>query len=506
MLKKHWQVILAILVCVYLINRSSEMRWIGYDLIPKPFLDEYNYVWQGLSMKEHGLPVGWVTFDHLYRPTSLGGQVKELGISIGPAGSPVVDLDKFRKQGRTLTAVHELDWGDGIKQLFFVAPFFDHPPLGGLIFSQSVDPSVKEFRDVKPAEFRKPAVNIAVINSVLLFILIYLVTSLPWVATLSVAFYSSVPTYLLASRIAILENAAVPFVLLHLILLNIFLKIHEKVNTRFNYVMLFLCGLAGGTAALAKESAIGFVLGSIVVLIIESSKISLKKGRVLLSIFIGVVIPLAWYLLWGLSIHREMFLQVLSTNAQRISFGPLKLVTTLPALRFEDFPVDGWWIWGFVSFFLCCLYLNRKYLPLILPFIFHFLLVLFLSSPNYPWYYLIFTPFLAAFTAIIFWNLFKTPNLVQAVAFFLIPLSSSFYWGRSVFNSASNVWDYRITFIALMVLVFLKQKYSHVKYVNKIWLIFFIIMSYYLVKLNFQSIQFIIANWGKLPIESLPNF
>lgn len=505
MFKKHWQVILAIFITIHIIITSSNMRWIGYDLIPKPFLDEYNYVWQGLSLKANGLPVGWVTFDHLYRNTSLKGRVQNFGISVGLPGSPVVDLNIFKKQDKTLTAVHEIDWGDGIKQLFFVAPFFDHPPLGGLIFSQTVDKSVNTFQGVKPDQFRKPALFLAVINSILLFILVYLVTTLPWVATLSVAFYSTVPSYFLASRIAILENAVLPFALLHLILLTIFLKTQEKISKRLIYALLFFSGLAGGLATLAKESAIGFVVGSFALILIEGVKEPLRKSRVLVLFITGASIPLVTYLLWGLSIHGKIFLDILSANASRISYGPLKLVSTLPALRFKDFPIDGWWIWGFISFFLCCLYFNRKYLPLLLPFTFHFLLVLFLASPNYPWYYLAMTPFLASFSAISLWNMFKTPNLAHAVAFFLIPFSSSFYWGRWVFKPASNLWDYKITFVVFMVFIFLKIKYANVKIVKIAWTIFYIVLAYYLVKLNFQSIQFILVNWGKLPIESLPN-
>lgn len=507
MLKKHWQLLLAILIAIHIIVRASEIRWMGYDIIPKAFLDEYNYVWQALSLKSTGLPVGWVTFEHLYRtPNSLSGNIVDLGIRVGSPDNPVVDLDNFKKQGKTLIAVRELDWGDGTKHLFFVAPFFDHPPLGGIIFSQSVDKSVNDFADVKPDQFRRPAVYIAIISSFLLFILVYLVTNLPWVATLSVAFYSSVPTYLLSSRIAILENAVPPFALLHLILLTIYLRFQERFTKKITYLILFLSGFAGGLATMAKESAIGFVIGSVALILITGVKEPLKKSKVLLTIIIGAALPVAWYIIWGLSIHSKIFLEILATNASRISYGPLKLVSTLPALRFKDFPVDGWWLWGFVSFFLCCLYFNRKYLPLILPFTAHFLLVLFLASPNYPWYYLAMIPFLASFTAINLWNLYKTPNIAHAVAFFLIPLSSSFYWGRLVFKGSSNLWDYKITFIVFMVFVFLKNKFTDNKKVKIVWTIFFIVLTYYLVKLNFQSIQFIIANWGKLPIESLPNF
>lgn len=488
-------------MAIFVIAKSSYIRWLGYERIPVPLLDEYNYIWQGLSIREHGLPVGWVTFEFIYQKYQNLGKLDGLSINVGKGATT---LESFKKENIPQVAIAELDWGEGIKQIFMVAPFFDHPPLGGLIFSQTVEKNVKSFQDVEPSQFRKVPLVLAIINSILLFVFIYLITYQPWIATLSVIIYSTVPSYILGSRMSLLENVVPPFVLLYLILLTVFLKIHERINPKLGFMILFLSSFVGGLAVLVKESAIGFLIGSSVYLIFTMRK---RLAKVHFLFFgLGAAIPIVGYLLWGLWIHSEIFLQVLSTNAHRISYGPLKLVSALPTLRFKNFPIDGWWIWGFVAFFLSWIYLNKKYLPLLLPFTFHFLLVLFLDSPNYAWYYLAMVPFLASFAAFNLYQMFQSPNLVHAVAFFLIPLSSSFYWGHMVFRLPVNTWTYRLVFIVFTLFVAIKLKYANNRVVNLIWKLFFIVLVFYLFKWNYQSIQFIIENWGKLPIESLPSF
>lgn len=495
------QLLLAVLITILITAKSSHFRWLGYERIPKPILDEYNYIWQGLSIREYGLPVGWVTFEFLYQKYLNMGKLDGLSINVG---SGPTDLKSFKKENIPLMAIPELDWGEGKKQIFFAAPFFDHPPLGGLIFSQTIDKNTKSFQDVQPSQFRKGSLILAVINSILLFIFIYIVTSHPWIATLSVIIYSTIPSYVFGSRMSVLENVIPPFVLLHLILLTVFLKIKERINLNLGYLILFLSAFAGGLAALAKESAVGFLIGSLILLILRVIKEPSKKGILFFSM--GAAIPIISYVAWGLWIHSEMFLQVLSTNAHRISYGPLKLVSTLPALRFKDFPIDGWWIWGFISFFLSWISFDRKYLPLLLPFTIHFLMVIFLDSPNYAWYYLGMVPFLASFTALNLYQIFKSPNLVLWITFFLIPLSSSFYWGNMVFRPPNNTLSYKILFLVLVLFVVLRLKFANKRCVHIVWTLFFLLLAYYLIKWNYQSIQFIIENWGKLPLESLPSF
>lgn len=496
------QLVLAVLITTAVIVKSSYLRWLGYERIPVPLLDEYNYIWQGLSLREYGLPVGWVTFEFLYQKYQNKGKLDGLSIDVGGGA---MDLASFKKENKPVHAVAELDWGEGKKQIFLAAPFFDHPPLGGLIFSQTLDREIRNFQDVKAAQFRKGPLILAVINSILLFVFIYLVTNQPWIAALSVLIYSTIPSYIFGSRMSVLENAVPPFVLLHLILLTVFLKIKERINLNIGYLILLLSGFSGGLAVLAKESAIGFLFGSLILLFFSMMKERSKK-RFYLFFSIGAAVPIISYAAWGLWIHSEMFLQVLSTNAHRISYGPLKLVSALSSLRFKDFPIDGWWIWGFLSFFLSWIYLNRKYLPLLLPFTGHFLLVVFLDSPNYAWYYLAMVPFLASLSALNLYQMFKSPNLVLWIAFFLIPVSSSFYWGHMVFHPPNNTLFYKILFLVLVLFVVLRLKYANKRLVLLVWTVFFIALTYYLIKWNYQSVQFMITHWGKLPTESLPSF
>jgi len=494
---------IALALSTAVLYQSIFYRWFGYETIPAPITDEFDYAWHGLSLRQYGLPIGWTILGHIYKEPKYQSRKASLDKFGIIADGKRIDLREFQKDRRPLIAVKEIDYTKGLEHMLFVAPFFDHPPLGGLIYSLGVGSEIKEFAEVKPAEFRRPALVLAIVTATLLFIFICLITNNPWIATLTVIIYSTVPTYLLATRTAFAENAEPPFILTHLIVLFLAVRSYtEQLNKRLILPALAFSGFVGGLAFLIKEPAIGFLLGSVALLLINK----LPKRYILVFLF-ALLIPIGSYLIWGLWLQKDLFLGILQTQAGRGYFGAIKLVTMMEALKFKNFPVDGWWIWGFISFLFISLKLKqKKLLFLLIPLFSHFLLVLFLASSNYPWYFLSMIPFLAGCSAILIWQIYEDPKIATAYAFFFIPFSSSYYWGRVALNLEQNITHYRYAFVIFTVLLALRLIFGKFKIVKIIWFLFLFILIQKIITFNQLFIPYLISHWGNLPIPSLPNF
>lgn len=490
---------MAVLISFWIIQKSVFLRSFGYGTYPTPITDEFNYAWQGLSLRSNSLPLGWVTFSDVYKEPKYNSKYGNLnGFTIAIDGK-FVDQKQFLLDKKPLIAINEIDYVKGKEQMFFVIPFFDHPPLGGMIYSLGVDKNIKNVEDVKADSFRKPALVMAIITAVLLFVFLTLITTNPWVGTLVVGVYSTAPTYLLATRTAFLENAVAPFILIHLILLFLYTKYSSK---KFSFLLLIISGLFGGLSVLVKEPAIGFLIGSTILL--WKNKINLKNIFIFL---VACAVPILVYVGWGFYLQRDLFIAILLTNANRGYFGAIKIVTMLEALKFKNFPTDGWWIWGLLSFVLVSIKVkDKKILFLTLPLFTHLLVVLLLGSTNYPWYWVSTIPFLAGCSGLLIWKIFNKPNLITALLFFFVPFSSSYYWGREALGISPSINHYRMAFIVFGLMLFFRIKFKKNKIIKILWIIFMAWMMYKIVIFNELFIPYLIAHWGNLSISSLPNY
>ncbi|MCX6726944.1 MAG: hypothetical protein NTY75_03985 [Candidatus Shapirobacteria bacterium] len=489
----------AILISFWVVRKSVSLRWFGYGSYPTPITDEFDYVWQGVSLKRYGLPMAWTILNGVYINVKLNpkqGDVEGFGINVGEG---IVNWEKFKKDPSPLLAVKEIDYVKGKEHMFFVAPFFDHPPLGGLIYSLGVDNDIKNVEDVHPGDFRRPALVMAVITAILLFIFLTLITSNPWVGTLGLVIYSTAPIYLLATRTAFLENVVSPFILIHLILLFLYVKYFSK---KFSLVFLISSGVVGGLSVLAKEPAIGFLFGSTILL--WKNKVNLKN----ILLFLGCcAAPILVYAGWGLWLQKDLFMAVLLNNVSRGYFGAIKIVTMLETLKFKDFPTDGWWIWGLLSFALISIKVkDKKILFLTLPLFTHLLTILLIGSGNAPWYWISMIPFLAGCSGLMIWKIINKPNLVTALLFFFIPFSSSYYWGREALGILPSISHYRMSLVVFGLMLLGRIKWGKNIIVRVLWMIFMAWMMYKIVIFNEVFFPYLMAHWGSLSIMSLPNY
>lgn len=500
---RKFQFFIFIFLTLSIIALGHQKRSVAYWIVPDSgILDELSYTWQGLSIRQVGIPIGW-SDSGVYH----GGDINKRGMIGGikdfyiQQNDKEINITNISKAVRPYYAILDFDISKqtksrdviGIKQIDLVAPFFDHPPLGGLIFSLGVTPETKTFSEVTTFQTRKVSLYLAIITSLLLFMLTLILTKNSFVSFLGVSIYNLAPSYFFASRFALLENILAPFALLHLILL--FLSFN---NPTKRLKLLGLAGFVGGLLSLVKESGLGFVIGSLILMKLE--KLSKKDFLVFFKFF---AIPVVLYLIWGMYLSADVFFKVLIFNSSRQFWGSLNFLTMLTSLRFRDFPFDGWWIFGFISILILVLRKTKASTGWIIPVITHLILILFLGGSNYSWYYLALVPFLALASALVLWQLFVFPNIAELITFFIIPVSSSLFWGRAITQFTPNLVEYRLFLFTTFMFGFSANLLNSKKAIL-VWRIFFALTILILLILNYKSLTYIMSHWGISDYPSLP--
>jgi 4-amino-4-deoxy-L-arabinose transferase-like glycosyltransferase len=488
-------IFIIILVSALIINQGIKLRWLGYERIPETgIFDERNYALQGLSIRNSGIPTAWSdsgAYLHGYNPEDMQSDYVDLSITAKGLKPNIGNYNNFPKP---LYIVREFDFGLGKQQIRFVQPFMDHSPVGGLISSLGFKNKISDFLDVTPDKYRIPALYLGILNSILLLILAYLLTNSLIASTISVGIYNTVPVFVFSSRFALLENYLIPFALTQIILF-----ILSKRVKRYSLSLLLISGLISGLGILVKETGIGYSLGLFILLFLW--KYNLKRKAVFL---LGVFLPCVTYFMWGLLLSPNLFMEIIMFNSSRGFFGSLNLLSVLPSLRFPNFPLDGWWIWSFLSILLISISHKNRYYPLTIPFFGHLIAIMFISNSNYPWYFLGLIPLLVISSAIIIKRIITNPKIHYTIPFALIPLSSSLYWGNTVYNLPPNIMIYRLVVLGFITLSLIRIKYRNNKIIKTIWFIVCLGILYEIFKWNKYSVFYIIENWGKLPIKSLP--
>jgi len=492
---KRLALLVSLIILIGVVISAYRIRIISYDTIPAfVHLDEIDYAWAGISLRHTGIPIGWSAFSEIPRDDGLkiGGVISGFTIR---ENTQLVNSKNFSQFAKPVYAVSQLDYGLGLRHIQFMAPFLDHPPLGGLILSLNIGQETQTFSQVNVSQTRSVAQVLAIITTFQIFILCLIFTRSPFMAILAVAIYSFVPTYLLASRMSFLENVSSPFVLTALIFL--FLSQLTLKHTRLALPLFLFSALFIGLSCLIKESSLGFILGIMAVLL--SKKISKK---LLLIYFLIAISPFIFYLVWGLHFSPRVFWATLLGNSGRSFFGSLNLIHTLSYLRFTSFPMDGWWVLGWFSFF----FISRiKRFPVNLiayPALGYLLVVLFFGGVNYPWYYLTLIPFLVIFSALQIYELWINPDLWSGLVFFLLPFSSSLYWGREIIQNFSHINEYRLILFIFLALLIIRLTKHHRTVIVYLWTITFFFLLLIVFKWNYQSNLYILSHWGNLPYSN----
>lgn len=477
-----------------------DLRLIGYNLIPEPYiiLDEHTNIWHGVSLRKTGIPTAWSILPFYIdesRTIGAGGPLDSFNLSVDEKKPTLRNYFKFPKP---VVGLAEFDFGRGINNTPLVQPYLDHPPLGAFLLGLFVSKDVTTLSEVNNFDLRQGSLYFAVFTQFLIFVLALLITKKPLIGIMASTINGTVPSYLLLSRYALLENVLTPLILFGLILL-ILAKDKLEINKNNKYINLILvtAGIIGGLGALTKLVGWVFVLACVGLLYFWKF-----NWRQILKYLLPAIVVGSLYFVWGLWLSPKLFIDLFLTQGSRDFIGSINLLVTFFRVSIYRFPLDGWWIGGFIS--LLFIPNIKKYLPIIIMTIATLFSALCLVGANYPWYFIPLIPFMSVSIALILYKFASKPTVTSAMLIFLTFVSSSFYWGYGVYQKIQPFNLYRFIVILFIIIClsinFLKD---NVKF-RKIWYIGVMVLFIILILLNRQSMFYILGNWGKLPLIYTP--
>lgn len=489
-----------IVLLLFSLKLGADLRLPGYNVIPDPFiiLDEHTNVWHGLSLRKTGIPVAWSILDSYMvdsKTMGAGGKVDGFNLSVDGYKPNFSNYSLFPKP---VIGIAEFDFGRGMSYTRLVQPYLDHPPFGAVVLSLFVSKEATTFSEVNNYDLRRSSLYLAILTQILIFVLALLITRKPLVGLIASTVYATVPSYVLLSRYALLENVLSPLVLAGIILLILArARLENKKIDGLFRTMLLLAGIVGGLCALTKLTGWIFILASVVLLYLWKFKFKHILIYAIPAFFIGIL-----YFVWGLYLSPKLFTDLLLLQSSRDFIGSINLLVTFFRVSIFNFPLDGWWIGGFIA--LLMIPREKEYLPIIIAITAALFSALGLVGANYPWYFIPLIPFMAIAIAVFFYNLATKPSFLSILFSFFTFISGSFYWGWGVFQKKQPFTLYRLIlllFIGMGIFWALNRKTDKFK---KIWYIGVIVLLLVLAILNRRSIFFILEHWGKLPLIYTP--
>lgn len=327
------------------------LRLHNYSVYPQrgATSDEYSYSFLGVSLLTKGVPVSW---------SALSGY----------------------KNRSDLT----------IKNLYFpiVFPYFDHPPLNGLLVgSWALLFGQNTFPKIELSTIRLVPIMLSMISSIFVFLLglrLYSFKTALW----ALLIYSTTVLFVMNGRVVLAENLLTP-----LLLGTIYLFYSFRKNMTFKKTILIgiLCGLGLWT----KELGIVIFLSMLYLFIAEKIKMKL-----IITLTIASLSFVLLYIGYGAYYNWEVFKTVVSIQSDRVIGPETLLYLTSTPIIINKIYYDGWYFLGFVSFFLSFLDYQKHKLILVPAFIYFLLMVFSLTEKGeMGWYLIPLFPFMALFTA-----------------------------------------------------------------------------------------------------------
>lgn len=474
------------LLVFFVTKKTYQLKILGYDKVPETneILDERDFAWLGKSILTTGIPMAWSDLGAYPNEIKQKFDLRVDDFSITADGEKP-SFHNFQSFPKPLVKIETIDYGKGEMQVRFVQPYLDHPPLAGLIYVLGSKEQDKSFAEVKPETFRWPNLWLSCLSAALIFLLGFQISG-PLVGILATVFYLTVPSFVFASRLTLAENVLIP--------LFLFAANFLWLGKRFEKLIFFLmAGFFAGLAALSKLSGWSMLLAGLFCLFYWR-----KSSKQFLAFLLPGVLIGSLYFLYGWWLGGFLFWSLFLNQSTRFFWGALGFFQQIARVNLLHFPLDGWWLGGFIILgYLSTFKNNREWLLLPLAYL---LGILFLGGGNYAWYYFPFIPFLALGMAFLFKRLITKPLLVDLILFFLFPFSSSFYWGFTVFHPLwPTQWFYRGLILIFIILAFVFiPRIKNNRFLQFIWVIFFLLLIHRLYLWNFRSVLFLLENWGKL--------
>lgn len=328
------------------------LRLHNYDIYPQrgATSDEYSYSFLGVSLLTKHVPISWSAFPQYPKKTDLI-----------------------------------------IRKIYFpiVSPYFDHPPLNGLVVGAwALLFGENTFSKIELKTIRLIPIFLSMLSSIFVFLLAFRLYNYK-TAIWALIIYSTTVIFVMNGRVVLAENLLTP---LFLGAVFLFCRNRKKMTIKKTIAIGILCGLA----FLSKELGIAAFLSMLYLFLTERIKPKLVVTLVFSSLFFVFL-----YALYGMYYNWDLFFKVVFEQSSR-NIGPQTLlyITSTPIIVNKIY-YDGWYFFGFLTFFFSFLEYKKNKM-LLIPMLTYFLLIIFslTQKGEMGWYLIPLFPFMAIFSAL----------------------------------------------------------------------------------------------------------
>jgi len=393
---------------VFIILVGFWLRFANLSTIPRhgATFDEFAWTWQGINLIQKSIPISWSPHPQYMQKQHL--------IYQGAA-------------------------------FWIVKPYLEHPPLFGLVSGAfALLNGVSDMYHVTLEKIRPLSLILGTFSIFMIFVLCkeFYDKKTALIASL---LYATIPTIVIGSRLVQNENFMIPFWLLSLYLVSIYLKTGKK-------IWVILAGVIAGLLSLAKVPWL--IVG------LSLSMVLINKRKWKDAFLVGglTVLIFSFFIFYGIYYDKELFFSLWRLQLSRydISFSGIFSIFTNPLLVDWGY-LDGWILFGWFSMFLALKNLKKNVL-IIIPFIAYFILFAFAipNEPGHGWYRYPFYPFLIISTALFIKEEFVKPSLSLVLFFLVVGLSlmantweQAFGFSYPIYRASIIVWSLPILSLLL---------------------------------------------------------
>ncbi len=322
--------------------------------------DEYTYSFLGVSLLTKHIPISWSYFNAYKHRQDL---------SMNGIYFPIV-------------------W-----------PYFDHPPLNGLVVGfWSILFGGNSFEKIQLPVIRIVPIILSTISS----LLVYLIAARKFgfrIGLWALLIYTTTTIFVIQSRVVLAENLLTPLALLAT-------YIYDKTHGKFTLQNSITLGVLAGLSIWTKEVGLSIFLMLSFLMISDRIRISLVASFVFVFILF-----LLGYVAYGVYFDGAVFWNIITAQATR-NIGPqtLQYLLSTPIIINKIY-YDGWYFLGFISLF-AVLSNIKQFKIIIVPAFTYFLLLLVLLTKGgeMGWYIIPIFPFMAIATAALIGESIQTNN------------------------------------------------------------------------------------------------
>lgn len=438
--------LIKIVLVVVILSLSFLLRYKNFSQVPVAgiSMDEYSYSYVGLSLIKDHYPVG------------------------------ISGIDGYKKNEQRYVNPDDLLHIAVSGPFVFNYPWFDHPPLLGLITGgYSYFKGARNFEDIQLYIIRQPMIILGTLGVFLVFLFGYI--NFGYIsAIVAMTIYGTAPLSVVGSRMVQGENGMIIPFLFSLIFISWYLK--NKKN-----IFLILASCMAGIAILFKLSGIVAVLSIVGLIFFSNSK---NKGEKLLDIFTVVIISflfLSLFFIYGYYFDWDVFRNVFFSNSNRfygIGSNSIFNLITQTKLTGDINIIDAWVLIGWICVFFNLIIKKNKQIFLIIPLISYLIIYIFFGSYSYGWYAFPFLPFLAINIGYQFNVIVQNNRLTTGLLLGLIVIGSgiSSIISTDKFQNYSKMWRIGLPVLIISTLIFNYTKLGKNK-ISKYFLIFLFLIG-----------------------------